>query len=99
MKISDINVSNMPGTATGPRGKDTKTDGKGFQKMLEDSLGNVNRQIIESKNMARQMAAGQPVNLADTMIAITKADLSFKLLLQVRNKALSAYEEVMRMQL
>ena len=49
--------------------------------------------------MAQQMAAGKPVNLADTMIAITKADLSFKLLLQVRNKALSAYDEIMRMQL
>lgn len=99
MKISDINISNRPGAADGPRVKDKEPDGKGFLEMLEDSIGNVNKQILDSKDMAQQMAAGKPINLADTMIAITKADLSFKLLLQVRNKALNAYEEIMRMQL
>ncbi len=99
MKITDINVSSRPEAANVPRAENRKVNVKGFQKMLEDSIGNVNNQILDSKDMAQQMAAGKPVNLADTMIAITKADLSFKLLLQVRNKALSAYDEIMRMQL
>jgi flagellar hook-basal body complex protein FliE len=42
---------------------------------------------------------GQTANLHETMIALEKADVSFQLMLQVRNKIVGAYEEIMRMQL
>ena len=43
------------------------------------------------------MSGDESVNLADTMVAMQKASLSFESVVQVRNKVLSAYQEVMSM--
>ena len=45
-----------------------------------------------------QLAAGEPVELHDVMIAMEEADLSLRLALQVRNKLVEAYQEIQRMQ-
>jgi flagellar hook-basal body complex protein FliE len=45
------------------------------------------------------LLTGQSTNLHETMIALQKADVSFQLMLQVRNKIVGAYEEIRRMQL
>jgi len=70
-----------------------------FYDMLGKAVQGVNNQLVQASHDAAKMAAGKEVDITQTMIDIAKADLSFKLVLQVRNKALSAYEEVMRMQL
>lgn len=46
----------------------------------------------------KALAVGDEKNVHETMLAIEKADLSFRLLLQVRNKLLGAYQEIMRLQ-
>ncbi len=74
-------------------------DDSSFSKMLGQAVDGVNEQLVAAANASAKMAAGKEVDITQTMIDITKADLSFKLLLQIRNKALSAYEEIMRMQL
>lgn len=71
---------------------------KEFADVMETALDGVNKTILDSEHSAEQMAAGEPVDIAQTMIEITKADISFRFAMQVRNKALSAYEEIMRMQ-
>ena len=76
----------------------SKTGRKDFSEMVEDAVSSVNRDMSTANSMIEQMAAGQDVGIAETMIAISKADISFRMMLQVRNKALSAYEEIMRMQ-
>ena len=45
-----------------------------------------------------KLAKMETQDIHNTMIAIEKADLSFQLMMQVRNKIISAYEEIMRMQ-
>ncbi len=70
----------------------------GFRDMLNKAVSKVNDDILEAQQISERMAKGEPVDVADTMIAISKADVSFRLLMQVRNRALSAYEEIMRMQ-
>ncbi|OEU76430.1 MAG: flagellar hook-basal body complex protein FliE [Desulfuromonadales bacterium C00003093] len=69
-----------------------------FGDMLKNAASRVNQDILTAHKRSESMAAGEQVDIARTMIDITKADVSFKMLLQVRNKALSAYEEVMRLQ-
>lgn len=86
-----------------PSGTHVQGTGKGespgeFGEMLRGYLESVNRQMVEAQDLAVRGAAGEPVDIADKVIASTKADLSFRLLVQTRNKALAAYEEIMRMQ-
>ncbi len=82
--------ANEPEKASGPE--------KGFAETLENAIDRVNHDMNSAGSMIKKMASGADVDIADTMIAISKADISFRMMLQVRNKALSAYEEVMRMQ-
>ncbi len=77
----------------------TKGPGKGgFEDMLKESLDKVNNLQAEADKKIEGLVAGRGADLHDTMIAVEKADLSFNLMVQVRNKLLAAYEEIMRMQ-
>ncbi len=70
----------------------------GFENMLKESLEKVNTLQGEADKSIEGLASGKVQDLHETMIAIEKADLSFNLMVQVRNKLIAAYEEVMRMQ-
>lgn len=75
-------------------GKDT-----GFADLLKNAIQTVNGRMNEADALVQKSAVGEPVDIHELMISSTKAELSFRTLLQVRNKALTAYEEIMRMQL
>lgn len=72
--------------------------GGGFGDMLSDAIGGVNRDITHAQDLAALSAAGQPVDTTEAMISAAKADISFNLFVELRNKVISAYEEIMRMQ-
>ena len=57
----------------------------------------VNRLQGEANHAIEQLGTGETKNIHETMIALEKAEVSFKLMLEVRNKILDAYHEVMRM--
>ena len=69
-----------------------------FGNMLERSLEEVNRLQITADEAIEDLEAGKQKNIHETMIAMEKADVAFQLLMQVRNKIISAYETIMRMQ-
>jgi flagellar hook-basal body complex protein FliE len=68
-----------------------------FQKILNDSIGEVDRLTKEADQSLQEMALGK-VDIHEAMIAIEKANIAFRLMVQVRNKMIGAYEEIMRMQ-
>ncbi|WP_373499211.1 flagellar hook-basal body complex protein FliE [Desulfococcus sp.] len=70
---------------------------RAFKGVLEETLGEVDRFQKEKDTAVRNLATGRDADIHNTMIAIQKAHISFKFLIQVRNKIVSAYEEVMRM--
>jgi flagellar hook-basal body complex protein FliE len=70
----------------------------GFKETLEDSINRVNGLQFEAHQAMEDLAVGKSNNLHETMIAIQKAEISFKMMMQVRNKIMDAYHEVMRMQ-
>ncbi len=79
--------------------KTSKGPGKSdFEGMLKASMEKVNNLQGEADKSIEGLASGEVKDLHETMIAIEKADLSFNLMVQVRNKLIAAYEEVMRMQ-
>ena len=68
-----------------------------FNKILKESIGEVNQQLLQADEDAREMIAGKK-DIHQAMISLEKAGISMRLLVQVRNKIISAYEEIMRMQ-
>jgi flagellar hook-basal body complex protein FliE len=72
--------------------------GSSFGDVLKDSLAQVNSLQNQADAAIKDLATGGPTTLHDTMIALEKADLSFRLMMQVRNKIVEAYQEVVRMQ-
>jgi flagellar hook-basal body complex protein FliE len=69
-----------------------------FGDMLAQSLEEVNRLHMAADEAVENLAAGKQKNIHETMIALEKANVAFQLLMQVRNKVISAYETIMRMQ-
>ena len=72
--------------------------GQGFTAYLKNSFEDVNKSLQAADKLATDLAVGKNENLHEAMIGMEKAEASFKLLVQVRNRALEAYHEIMRMQ-
>ncbi|MFQ5588260.1 MAG: flagellar hook-basal body complex protein FliE [Nitrospiria bacterium] len=72
---------------------------KPFIDSLKESLSKVNALQETAAESVNGLASGGEQSLHQTMIAVEKADVSFQLMMQVRNKILSAYEEISRMQI
>ena len=68
-----------------------------FADMLKDTIKEVNGHQKVADKMATEVATGKNDNIQETMLAMAQAELSFNLMVQVRNKALEAYQEIMRM--
>jgi flagellar hook-basal body complex protein FliE len=71
---------------------------KGFGQMLSESIEKVNEAQQSADTSIKELAAGRTKNIHETMLSIENADASLKLMMQVRNKVLDAYKEIMRMQ-
>lgn len=68
-----------------------------FSKYLGEALDAVNQKQIESERLNLQLAAGQVDDIHQVMIAAQEASLALSLTVQVRNKVIEAYQEMMRM--
>ena len=64
---------------------------------MKESIGEVNDMQKAADTMSAEVASGKNMNLHETMLATSQAELSFNLMIQIRNKVLDAYQEVMRM--
>lgn len=69
-----------------------------FSQRLQAEFAAVNTKMAAAEVGLQQLAAGKSGDLHHVMLALEDAKLSFQLLVQVRNKLLDAYQEVMRMQ-
>jgi len=100
MDVTRIGTPPLSPTPPGPAGAPAAGAGGGvsFGQVLKDSLAQVNHLQHEADGAIQSLATGGTATLHDTMLAIQKAELSFKLMMQVRNKIVEAYQEVLRMQ-
>ena len=69
----------------------------GFGKLMEDMVGKVGELQNNADRSIQSLATGQGKGLHEVMLAVEKASISFQMLTQVRNKAVEAYQEIMRM--
>lgn len=73
-------------------------DHKSFGEFLTDALGDVNKLQASSAQASFDLAAGTLQDVSQVTIATEKANIALQLTMQVRNKMIDAYQEVMRMQ-
>ena len=72
--------------------------GKSFADTLTEAIGQVNELQKESDVKAQELATGKTDDIAGVMLAAEKADIALRTMVQVRNKIIDAYQEIMRMQ-
>jgi len=75
-----------------------ETTGPSFKEYLSDSIGEIQRLQTEADETINKLVAGEVTNISEATVAIEKANMAFLTLLQVRNKIISAYEQIQRMQ-
>ncbi len=69
-----------------------------FRNMLHDAIEDIQHLQGEAEHQVAGVLGGDGTDVHSAMIAVEKADLSFQLMMQVRNKIVSAYQEISRMQ-
>jgi flagellar hook-basal body complex protein FliE len=95
--ITPVSMIAVPQAA--PIGSSNAAGGTGaFQSLLEGMIGNVEQSQTQAQQAAQNFLSGGDEELHSVALAAQRADLQFNLFLQVRNKAVSAYQEIMRMQ-
>jgi flagellar hook-basal body complex protein FliE len=93
--INNISVSQsltqMPAPAAAPTGE---AGGPSFKDMLVDSIQQVNDMQLQADQAVETMFSGGDVNPAEVLTAVQKADLAFRLTMQMRNKLMEVYQEI-----
>jgi flagellar hook-basal body complex protein FliE len=72
--------------------------GNTFSDVLRNSVDQVNQYQVDADHAVKEMISGRNKNIHETMLAVERADVSLKLMMQVRNKVLDAYREIIKMQ-
>ena len=70
-----------------------------FGAQLQQAIRAVDEKLVQRDDMVQAMVRGEAVEVHDIMTAAQEAQLAFDLMLEVRNKLLEAYQEIMRMQI
>jgi flagellar hook-basal body complex protein FliE len=70
----------------------------GFLDSLKDAIAKANEIQLQANEASEKLMTGESQNVHQTMVALQRADVSFQLMMQIRNKIVTAYEEIQRMQ-
>ena len=95
--LTELRDSQLRNQALAKNQPDPASKTPSFMEHLEAGIDNVNVVQKHADKKATDLATGKEENIHETMLAASHAELSFNLMVQIRNKALEAYQEVMRM--
>lgn len=91
----DAPLPRLPGEATGSVGG---TSSAGFGKMLDRLVASVDAKQAQANSLTQKVLLGDSDQLHQSVIAMQEAGVSFSLMVEVRNKLIESYQELMRMQ-
>ncbi|MEK3800264.1 flagellar hook-basal body complex protein FliE [Peribacillus sp. FSL H8-0477] len=97
MDVALNNVSNIKASSIQTAPTTPYEAQKSFASVLKESIEKVNESQVASDNLTTKLANGEDVELHDVMVASQKASITLSATLEVRNKVVEAYQEVMRM--
>ena len=99
--MSNVTLGAIPNAYlpnTSPLGGAGQTEGDSFTSILSNAVSGVDQMHDAAASQVSNMLKGGGADLNDVMIAVEKADVSFQLMMQVRNKIVSAYQDIEKMQ-
>jgi flagellar hook-basal body complex protein FliE len=95
--MTDMNIGKVASgqglPAVKPAGKEAAS---GFENVMQEAMGKLSQVQQDAESAVKELASGGDPTHA--IIAMEKADMNFQMMVEVRNKLLSAYQEIMRMQ-
>ena len=98
--MNEIDISGLPGKIQSNmpvnNEKNIKDDSS-FENILTKSLKEVNSSTINANNAVKSLVAGKTENIHETMIQMQKASISFQMMMEVRNKLVDSYKEIIKM--
>jgi flagellar hook-basal body complex protein FliE len=97
MKIQPFGPNAIDKGEQGEQKRPTSTGESTFGDFLKQSIKDVNDLQNEADKSITDFATGHLKDIHEVMMSVQKADLSFRLMQQIRNKLVDAYREVMRM--
>ena len=92
--INGLSLPNVFPDATASPQQTAGPSGASFKNFLLESIREVNSMQQEADLAVEQLAGGGDVDPAEVLTAVQKADLAFRLMIQVRNKIVQAFDEV-----
>lgn len=99
LETGNLNLNKASQAETGPVSSNSSVSGdKSFADTLKNAISEVNQMQQVSNKKMQELAVGKTDNVADVMITAEKADIAMRVMVQVRNKVIDAYNEIMRMQ-
>lgn len=98
MRIEALKLMPVGAKDTGQITSPVEGDNKNFGEFLTQALGEVNKLQNDSAQASLDLATGKLQDISQVTIATEKATIAMQLTMQVRNKMIDAYQEVMRMQ-
>jgi flagellar hook-basal body complex protein FliE len=84
----------IAGLSLTPPNAKTEQAGSSFKDLMMESLKHVNSMQQDADQAVQQLMTGGDVDPAEVLTAIQKADMTFRMMLQIRNKLVQAYQEV-----
>jgi len=99
-RLADQSVSSLSNNriTSSPLGKKSGTSETSFASTLKNAINSVDSMQKNADVMMQKIATGESKNISEVMVATEKADIALKLMVQVRNKIIDAYQEIMKMQ-
>ena len=98
MRIEPLQLMPVKASFVDTIGNQQQVETKSFGEFLSDSFKEVNTLKKQSEVANMKLAAGQVEDISEVVIAGEKASIAVQLTMQVRNKMVEAYQEIMRMQ-
>lgn len=97
--MADLRIASpaVPAALPAPASVARARGGEGFGETLTRAVAAVNDLQLQARDAAVAIASGSQVDSAQALVTVEKANVSFQFALQIRNKLLEAYQEIMRM--
>lgn len=97
MAIEPISMVAMPQISAAQ--SVSSTTGSDFTSWLDGQMSNVNQALVDADQSVRELSVGNTDNLHQVMLSLEQAKLSFEMMVQVRNRMVEAYQEILRMRI
>jgi flagellar hook-basal body complex protein FliE len=99
MSMNISAISSLSHIKTDVAAPSVSDGGNSFKNILSNAIGEVESARSDAAKSVEQFLSGNGEDLHSTILATQRAELEFQMLMQVRNKVVSAYQEIMKMQM